>query len=1238
MSMEPLGGSLPPGRPVAVSANGRTHVFAIGHDARMHQWVSNGIGWSGPILLPGGNLPASYPCAVARGDGTIHVVAIGAGGSIWHWRGDGTTWSAPAEDRQWALPASSNGLAATSWGGARLDVFGIEARGILHTGLDEAGGALPPGVFLPGSGSGLSRCVPAAVSWPQRIDVFVVDATGIPVRWSWQGGWSGPVPLPGGLVAIGAVAGVCALAHEPGHVELFGIDTSGQLRCWTITGSTSSTAWPGTGLTPSVPAVVQVGARTDVFAIGADGGLLRWQRTAAGITGPLRLDGSMAVGGVGAAVRGGHVDVFGIHGGGASLEHWPGGVIGCPTDGWKNWCGNQQVPAPAGHCRPTSVEELVAIVKQATAAGRQVRAVGSSWSFSEVAVTRDYIVETSRLDRVLATVPSVLSDTAARRYVHVEAGIQIKALMQHLDANGLAPLTMGGSNGQTFAGALSTCVHGTDFDRGPLPDTVRAIHLVAPDGSQHWIEPAQGITDRVRLQDALGPEVQVRYDDDWFDAVLVSVGTLGIIYSVIIEVAPQYDLVQVTRKLPWTELRPLLESGQDFEANRAVLVAIDPQQLAGTHTCYLLTRTESNPTAAPGGSDPLASGISIYQKTPIIEALLTAVPGALALLQGILQPFLLALGPLGLAVDAALKVASVTTATLPLLVGALKLAGDGAVGDFLATVLSSHPDAVTAITSLLTSVQVQEGERRGWAHTVMSGSNDIEALARGPGLEIAFDCNDGSHLRFVDELLQTLHTLRAQGHALGGWLSLRFVGHSRALLSPQQSSRTCMVEVVGLRQMTSTDVIQTAMEALAERHDGVGHWGMAKSLLAKPHVARAYPNLDTWRRVRFELTAQGTIHTFDNDFARTAGLTDAPATARATTPTMSRLVPVLDAGVSAELFGLGSDGRVWQRRPVIRRTFGVRTLEPQVSTLAATGRFAAVAGASRLTHLEVAHNADGRLELFALDAKGGLWHCWQQGARGGPWGTWARIWGANLRDLAVATNALGCIEVFGPGRGDFDPGPRFYRVAQVAPNGGWDRLLPLGNATGARRAVVGANQDGRLEVFAIDRNPGLWHVWQGSLGGNWQTWSPVWAAGAAGDLKDLAVTNHADGRLVVLGLGKDGRVHQVAQTGPNAGWGGWSTIGDAAGLHQLTVARHADGRLEIWGLDGGDGIWHVAQTAPDRGWGSWTPWWGLRAKRIAVTPGPGGRLEIVAVDRSWAIHHAVQAEAGGSFGPWSVIG
>jgi FAD/FMN-containing dehydrogenase len=60
----------------------------------------------------------------------------------------------------------------------------------------------------------------------------------------------------------------------------------------------------------------------------------------------------------------------------------------------------------------------------------------------------------------------------------------IQDLHQRLDGMGLVLETMGGSSGQTLAGAISTGTHGGDIFMGPLADCVLAIHLVGAGGTQ----------------------------------------------------------------------------------------------------------------------------------------------------------------------------------------------------------------------------------------------------------------------------------------------------------------------------------------------------------------------------------------------------------------------------------------------------------------------------------------------------------------------------------------------------------------------------------------------------------------------------------------------------------------------------------------------------------------------------------------------------------------------------------
>ncbi len=154
---------------------------------------------------------------------------------------------------------------------------------------------------------------------------------------------------------------------------------------------------------------------------------------------------------------------------------------------------------------------------------------------------------------------------------HVEAGITIADLQQLLDHQfpRLAFRATGGSPGATLAGTLSTATHGGEFAWQLLVDSVRAIHLVGPGGEEWWIEGDIPVADQVKLQKRY-PAIDAAHfiGDSWstpalpgltpqdvLNAVTVSMGTMGVIYSVVFEVVPQFGIRQVTTSTEWSTIQ-----------------------------------------------------------------------------------------------------------------------------------------------------------------------------------------------------------------------------------------------------------------------------------------------------------------------------------------------------------------------------------------------------------------------------------------------------------------------------------------------------------------------------------------------------------------------------------------------------------------------------------------------------------------------------------------------------------
>ena len=133
---------------------------------------------------------------------------------------------------------------------------------------------------------------------------------------------------------------------------------------------------------------------------------------------------------------------------------------------WTNHTRNQQVD-PLRVYSPTTLAELVDIVREAERDEVTVRAVGSGHSWSDVALTRGFLVETHGLDHELP-VDCVRAGVDTTHLVRTEAGVRLRELNPRLEKHGLALENMGGYDAQTVAGVLSTSTHGSGIGFGPI--------------------------------------------------------------------------------------------------------------------------------------------------------------------------------------------------------------------------------------------------------------------------------------------------------------------------------------------------------------------------------------------------------------------------------------------------------------------------------------------------------------------------------------------------------------------------------------------------------------------------------------------------------------------------------------------------------------------------------------------------------------------------------------------------
>ncbi|RBQ64559.1 hypothetical protein FVER14953_01654 [Fusarium verticillioides] len=258
-----------------------------------------------------------------------------------------------------------------------------------------------------------------------------------------------------------------------------------------------------------------------------------------------------------------------------------------PKTTWEN-CIGQQKCAPKFLRYPKGLPDLVQAVKDGREQKLTVRAVGSGHSFSNICPTDGILLDPHGMNKLLKLNSETLKEPPkASDHVLVESGITIKDLNSQLDKMGKALATMGAYDGQTLVGAITTGTHGSGKDSGNLASLVRAIILVSETGKVYQIEPKDGITDPAKF--VPGDAQELKQDDDWFQAALISMGCLGLVYSYIIEVVP--TLQDTTRR--GLASAPL--------QNHYFEIDLNPYETLGRNVAVTTIRTVSNATKREGG-------------------------------------------------------------------------------------------------------------------------------------------------------------------------------------------------------------------------------------------------------------------------------------------------------------------------------------------------------------------------------------------------------------------------------------------------------------------------------------------------------------------------------------------------------------------------------------------------------------------------------------------------------------
>lgn len=245
-----------------------------------------------------------------------------------------------------------------------------------------------------------------------------------------------------------------------------------------------------------------------------------------------------------------------------------------PADRLQNWAGNLAYGAIRRH-RPQSVEE----VQELVAGARRVKALGSRHSFTPLADTPGELISLERLEIGVTVDPQA-------RTARVGGGIRYGELARELHRAGWALANLASLPHISVAGAVATATHGSGDGNPSLASGVIALELVTASGE--LVRLSRGALD--------------------FDGVVVSLGALGVVTALTLELVPAFEVEQrVYEGLPLARLERHFDAV--LGAAYSVSLFTDWRE-AAFHQVWLKRRL----------GDPEAGGLEALGATPAAES------------------------------------------------------------------------------------------------------------------------------------------------------------------------------------------------------------------------------------------------------------------------------------------------------------------------------------------------------------------------------------------------------------------------------------------------------------------------------------------------------------------------------------------------------------------------------------------------------------------------------------------
>ncbi len=195
---------------------------------------------------------------------------------------------------------------------------------------------------------------------------------------------------------------------------------------------------------------------------------------------------------------------------------------------WTNW-SKSFTTTPFAIFQPSSEIEIIEIIQKANAENKVVKAVGSGHSCSLIgSVDNGYLLD------LQTNYQGIINFDKQTRQLTVKAGTSLRQIADFALENNCALDNLGTIVDQSISGAISTGTHGSGITHGAVDQSILTLSIITGNG-------------RLKIFDK-------RTNKEEFHLAVVSLGALGIISTVTIQLVADFNMKITTKNLSFDQM------------------------------------------------------------------------------------------------------------------------------------------------------------------------------------------------------------------------------------------------------------------------------------------------------------------------------------------------------------------------------------------------------------------------------------------------------------------------------------------------------------------------------------------------------------------------------------------------------------------------------------------------------------------------------------------------------------